>query len=317
MKTDYKPYCKLAELSIICMFFFISCSATSPKKTEGAPPIHTKTIKVYADQSAINGDVSLYLPEIKKASNILYFFHGDAGNSESWHGFSSILKPLADNYGIAIASVSFGPKWFIVLSEEQNPYHILNTDFTENIMPQIESYISIEPLNRIVCGFSMGGYNAAQLAYHSPELFSQVIMISPSILPIYPYDSDETISEYITISERKLGSLKQTLRKLILGRSRIESSINYVLSFQKKRFPTESAWDKNNMLKYVLTTKRNYPSTYISSGIHDINAFFDGNEKLYRKLLEYGTDVTFIPINGGHLSRDEESLRDFIISHLH
>ena len=312
----------LLSLNIISLLllFIILVSACSTKEVFPTAESGIKTMNLIIKPSDSNlvCKVSLYIPKNSNRNKVIYFFHGDAGNSESWLSFSEIFKTVADKQNMAVASVSFGPKWFLVNSGSKDAPHITIPSFINEIMPEIENHISSAITNRIVSGFSMGGYNAAQLAYRKPKLFSQVILISPSILPVYPYDSETTIKEYIKEMEKKYGGIKQTLRKLILGHSRIESSILYVLSYQKKRFPSKSVWEENNMLGFVKNTvigENSFPPTYISAGTRDINSFYEGCLILHSQLLKNNTDVKFDSLNGGHLVHDSKSVIKFILDH--
>lgn len=128
-------------------------------------------------------DVWVWTPPLGKLSRsslpVVYMLHGWPGSPSSM--ISGIVKPLT-------AAFARGAKPFIAVfpdgnakthvdSEWADSYDkkaMIETWLTKRVIPTVESD-RLRPRNeRAIVGFSMGGYGAAIIGLHHPELFTQI-----------------------------------------------------------------------------------------------------------------------------------------------
>ena len=114
---------------------------------------------------------------------VVYMLHGWPGSPSSM--ISGIVKPLA-------ATFAKGAKPFIAVfpdgnavthadSEWADSYDkkaMIETWITKKVIPVVESDQVRSNKERAIVGFSMGGYGAAIIGLHHPELFTQIATLA-------------------------------------------------------------------------------------------------------------------------------------------
>lgn len=157
-----------------------SVSATTPGTL-----IHLKVASPEADYPI--RDVWVWTPPLGKAVRstlpVVYMLHGWPGSPSSM--ISAIVKPLAQAF-------AKGAKPFIAVfpdgnakthadSEWADSYDkkaMIETWITTKVIPAVESDRIRTKEERAIFGFSMGGYGAAIIGLHHPELFTQIATLA-------------------------------------------------------------------------------------------------------------------------------------------
>ena len=128
-------------------------------------------------------DVYVWTPPLGKIDRsslpVVYMLHGWPGSPSSM--ISGVVKPLT-------AAFAKGAKPFIVVFPDGNAKThpdsewadsfdkkaMIETWLTTKVIPVVESDRLRTNKERAIVGFSMGGYGAAIIGLHHPELFSQI-----------------------------------------------------------------------------------------------------------------------------------------------
>jgi enterochelin esterase-like enzyme len=128
-------------------------------------------------------DVYVWTPPLGKLMRsslpVVYMLHGWPGSPSSM--ISAVVKPLTDAF-------AKGAKPFIAVfpdgnakthadSEWADSYDkkaMIETWITTKVIPAVESDRRRTKRERAIVGFSMGGYGAAIIGLHHPQLFSQI-----------------------------------------------------------------------------------------------------------------------------------------------
>lgn len=137
-------------------------------------------------------DVWVWTPPLGKGERstlpVVYMLHGWPGSPSSM--ISGIVKPLA-------AAFAKGTKPFIAVfpdgnakthadSEWADSYDkkaMIETWITKKVIPAVESDRIRSSKERAIVGFSMGGYGAAIIGLHHPELFTQIATLAGYFIP--------------------------------------------------------------------------------------------------------------------------------------
>lgn len=132
-------------------------------------------------------DVWVWTPPLGKLDRstlpVVYMLHGWPGSPSSM--ISGIVKPL-------VTAFAKGAKPFIAVfpdgnakthadSEWADSYDkkaMIETWITKKVIPAVESDRIRSKTERAIVGFSMGGYGAAIIGLHHPELFTQIATLS-------------------------------------------------------------------------------------------------------------------------------------------
>lgn len=132
-------------------------------------------------------DVWVWTPPLGKLDRstlpVVYLLHGWPGSPSSM--ISGIVKPLAEAF-------AKGAKPFIAVfpdgnakshadSEWADSYDkkaMIETWITAKVIPTVESDRIRSSKERAIVGFSMGGYGAAIIGLHHPELFTQIATLA-------------------------------------------------------------------------------------------------------------------------------------------
>ncbi len=137
-------------------------------------------------------DVWVWTPPLGKLDRstlpVVYMLHGWPGSPSSM--ISGIVQPLS-------AAFAKGAKPFIAVfpdgnakthadSEWADSYDkkaMIETWITKKVIPAVESDRIRARNERAIVGFSMGGYGAAIIGLHHPELFTQIATLAGYFIP--------------------------------------------------------------------------------------------------------------------------------------
>lgn len=232
-----------------------------------------------------------------KSKDIIYFFHGLAGNEETW--FTQKLgtgileqKWHFRGYDPTIVTISFGEIWLLV----NNHRFPLLPYFKDVIVPFLENKIGgLGTGKRMLIGESMGGLNAVEASLQLPNLFFKVALLCPAITTLGPFASKDEIADYI----------KRTGAK--------PAYINLMLSISKQVFINQKDWDKHDPLKLLLKYPATKPKFYISTGLQDEYGLQEGSAQFNQIANQKKFKSQWIPIPGGHCSFDRRTAANFIM----
>jgi len=181
---------KKTKLLIFASFslFYLSSAQNNTKKADNGYAIE-KMDKSYGDYYAFHSDtmnkdfpVLVFLPEgyknDKSEYNVVYMLHGVNGSALTEEGIRSMnnnktgFKEAATAYNVIIVCPLVGNKFYLNSPINKNDKYgsligVELVNFVENKFRTIKNR-----KNRILAGFSMGGYGAVSLLCRYPETFS-------------------------------------------------------------------------------------------------------------------------------------------------
>jgi S-formylglutathione hydrolase FrmB len=172
---------------VILLLVFLSQMA-SPRLVSATTPGTLTLLKVASPESDYPiRNVWVWTPPLgqldRSSLPVVYMLHGWPGSPESM--ISGIVTPLA-------AAFAGGAKPFIAVfpdgnakthadSEWADSYDkkaMIETWITTRVIPAVESGRIRNNKERAIMGFSMGGYGAAIIGLHHPQLFTQIATVA-------------------------------------------------------------------------------------------------------------------------------------------
>jgi pimeloyl-ACP methyl ester carboxylesterase len=232
-------------------------------------------------------------------TQIIYYLHGGGGNQKSWidpQSYSAQIRKIWKSTGFkapTVVTISFGTYWLLV-NQNGQPQSGLYDFFIKEVIPHVESnLVDKPPTERMLLGESMGGFNAAQLALKSGNLFKKAALLCPMLY--IPYPSESSIEKYV---------------KLTGGQT---SAVKKIAGITNGLFPSE----QSAMKEMPLTLAQQYlvkesPQFYISCGRQDEFGFFYGAEKFTDIAIKKGLTPLWLPLQGKHCSVDIKSVAEFL-----
>ncbi|MGZ3686601.1 MAG: alpha/beta hydrolase-fold protein, partial [Bdellovibrionota bacterium] len=151
---------------------------------------------------------------------------------------------------------------------------------------------------RLLWGYSMGGFNAAQLLLRDGFLFERVVLLSPAFLTVSPFAPKEEVDAYIT--RNHLNSI---------GRFKVQTFIGLL----KKNYKTPEQWAANDPLEL---SKEGLPASakvYVSDGDQDDYGFHEGAELFVRQAPTRGARLEWESLKGGHHTTNPEAIAKFLL----
>ncbi|NND63980.1 MAG: hypothetical protein HKN48_12390, partial [Flavobacteriaceae bacterium] len=119
---------------------------------------------------------------MSKPSPILYLLHGHGGDHLDWFqetegNVASILDSLIEAKlipPVVAVSIDAGNSWYVDRHDKMETFYI------SEFIPEIERQIGGTLSRRILAGNSAGGYGSLRFVMKFPDLFDEVILLSPA-----------------------------------------------------------------------------------------------------------------------------------------
>ncbi len=137
---------------------------------------------------------------------LVFMLHGYSQNYEQWSKTTD-LKKLANDYQMILVC----PEGFVsfYLNSPKSKKSQYEKFFFEELVPEIEKKISINPDNIFITGLSMGGYGALSLFIKNPYFFNTAASTSGGLE--FNYDNYRKNSLMFFKDERITNDLKKIL----------------------------------------------------------------------------------------------------------
>ncbi|MCP4581151.1 MAG: prolyl oligopeptidase family serine peptidase [candidate division Zixibacteria bacterium] len=237
------------------------------------PSVHTDSL--YSENLGRTMPFSVLLPSDYDPATtypVLYLLHGVGSNYQSWLNLSDI-----ENHVDIFPMIVIMPEG--ELSFYVNAYAEPKDRFEDYLIIDLPKYIeekySIDPTNRIIAGYSMGGYGAITLALKHPGLFQYMISICGVIDGARDLEENKThpnSAALIPVFDRVFGEKPNDFRV---------------------------AHDPFDL--YRKTSPENIPYAFIINGIYDPNLdLMAGQKEFADSLFSYGAYYEYHELPGGH-----------------
>ncbi|MEM7187289.1 MAG: alpha/beta hydrolase-fold protein, partial [Bacteroidota bacterium] len=225
-------------------------------------PINCTVYNLYTPASDQKVDTTL----------MLYLLHGHGGDREDWfqkeEGNAASLLDSLIGHGVIppmrAVSLSAGNSWYV---DRELP---METFYISEFIPAIERQLGIdmEPA-RIIAGNSAGGYGALRFSMKYPDLFDEVILLSPASYEPLPPDL---------------------------------SSSRKVAAFAKEGVFNDSVWNSYSYTHLIdpFITSNEQPNYHLSVGDDDAYNIVPVVASLQQLFLEYEVENELRITNGGH-----------------
>ncbi|MCD7937604.1 MAG: esterase family protein [Tannerellaceae bacterium] len=229
-------------------------------------------VKVYSASMKKEVDVVIITPEKEGMRYpVIYLLHGYGGNARTWLGIRGDLPQIADRYGLIFVCPDGKNSWY--------------WDSPQDVSLRYETFISGELVGyvdgnyptvadrsgRAVTGLSMGGHGALWNAWRHPEVFGAAGSTSGGV-DIRPFPKNWDMSKQ-------------------LGEQATHPQV----------------WDAHTVINLVETLVNGRQALIVDCGYSDF--FFEVNNALHAKLMEYKIDHDYLVRPGGH---DSEYWRNSI-----
>ena len=269
----FKPM-RYLLLLLICLTLLSTC------KNEPGDTLNSRSeVRIDTFSSDVQNDkfnYHIYLPEQFNADNkypIIYLLHGHGGHDDDWFSpeeghVRSVLDSLINENKIPhviAVSLDASNSWYI------DRELLMETIYIREFIPFIESSYSKAGSNpfRVLVGNSAGGYGALRFGLKYPEIFQDVILLSPAAYDPAPPEIS---------SSRKI--------ELFKLKGRFNDSIWKSFSYVNLLPANDSILKDSNF--------------YISTGDDDKYGIFEVITQLNSNLNNHGISVETTVVNGGH-----------------
>ena len=157
-------------------------AGSSSDTAEGQEEIYARTDDrkgsfSFVNYKAVDGTqqpLGIYLPagyDVSRTYKTIYVSHGGGGNENEWMTIGAVPN-IMDNL---IAEGKTEPAVVVTMDNSyfKWDYDQIGPNVTEYIIPYVESHYSVshDPLDRAICGLSMGSMTTNQMAMRYPETF--------------------------------------------------------------------------------------------------------------------------------------------------
>jgi S-formylglutathione hydrolase FrmB len=177
---------RVAKIVILLTVLFSQLASPGPlSATTPGTLAHLKVASPESDYPI--RDVWVWTPPLGKLDRsslpVVYMLHGWPGSPSSM--ISGIVKPLTTAFAngakpfIAVfpdgnATTHADSEW----ADSYDKKAMIETWITTKVIPAVESHRIRTRQERAIIGFSMGGYGAAIIGLHHPELFTQIATLA-------------------------------------------------------------------------------------------------------------------------------------------
>lgn len=231
-------------------------------------------------------------------TDVLFYLHGGSG---SGHEGKGIVDRLAKTWkrqkheAPVVITVSFGPLWLLV-GRNNSPNSGLLEIFIESIIPEMEKRAVGGPAKRrLLAGYSMGGFNSAQVLFNVPAgFFAKTAVICPAMIDLSPWASRSAIAQHA----KDLGIPVQTLNNLV---ATVQHFVDDEVFYQTEVDPIALA-----------RTHLQGKTDLLVAVNEDDEVFRDGGEKFIKAAASAGVSIESQSWKGGHCKTDVAKLAKFL-----
>jgi pimeloyl-ACP methyl ester carboxylesterase len=232
----------------------------------------------------------------KPSGDILWYFHGAFGSEQFWHDdpTTSNIRRVWEANGQAeptTISISLGKYW--IMTEENKVY----PDFVSQILPALEAKAGGLHGRRLLMGFSLGGFNAAQLVFHNGTLFQRVVLASPAFITVGPYSTQEEVNGYF---ERNNISFTGHFK------------VNAYLELLGENYATQEIWMANDPLELGKNGLPPGTNLYLSAADGDDYGFHEGCSQFAQVAPARGAAVQWDSLHGEHKTINVAAVAAFL-----
>ena len=294
-------------------FVFSICALASSCGNRTAPQTHNGIIAAqYGQAENVELQTKLGICTIRMIrpkiddGRLWLVFHGSGGSTLSLDSFvEPFLDPSAGSFPV-LASISFGPSWFLSAETDLQPVSGLAI-FKETIFPAIRKAVGQDRIT-LGIGYSMGGFNLLSVYLDDPAAFNALVFINPALLTISPASSTDEIHAYTL--RTKAYSTKQFF-KSILGRP-LDGNVQVILNNRSYLSLSKEVWERIDPLK-LLARRNGLPviPVLVTCGRRDAYGLMEGSRTLAEMMGKYAKVSTYFH-NGGHLTIPADTIRSFI-----
>jgi pimeloyl-ACP methyl ester carboxylesterase len=245
-----------------------------------------------------------------KSADVVYYFHG-AGSSEGNWGedayYPAQIRAYWQEKGLpppTVVAVSYGRTWLLAPKNSSSQSGLFE-DFENRLRPLIEAGLGETPARRMVIGESMGAFNSLQLALRTPNYAKAAILCGVMHETLSPFSTEEELTEAIKASIAYRARGEEDVTPML---QRIQGALKLARDY----YPTREEWMPFDPLALAASTT-SPTSFYIASGLHDVFASYEGNEKLAKILASKNIPVDWRPQWGGHCAIDIPSVARFLV----
>ncbi|GAA3916786.1 alpha/beta hydrolase-fold protein [Litoribacillus peritrichatus] len=257
-------------------------------------PISRLEMKCFSRDVPVNWSYCINRMPNSKSDDLIYYFHGRRGNAKWWNDDTYYTGDLYRQWAETksepptVISISFGSLWLLEKG-------LLLEYFQNELVPQIESKLSLKIDKRLVVGESMGGVNAILAWLNTSSLFDGAASLCAPLPTVSPKASFNEIAEYMHSSNT---SWERGLMMLFMGR--------YL-------YPDEGSWNQNSPLKVAHSKDLSSAGPlYLSCGKKDDWGCMVGSKQLIENAESNGAQILWYPMEGGHCDIDRMSLARFL-----
>ncbi len=308
----------IKHLIMILLFTCFSWQslASSAPDTDSSPSTNPNCQKIALPGLPVELQ-SCFYPSKGENRDLLYFFHGIRGSATDWE--SEIYFPhfLRQNWEQNqkdrpnVLSLSFGPEWFLARQNESplsGLYEVM-IHLLPSLEVQLQKQLGIKFDRRMIMGPSMGGVNTILMSMKGDIDFDKVAILCAQMAEVDPFgDNDETLN-FLRSTKAYQYHLARRSEELVYDR------FFFTLNVLQNVWPTPHDWERANPLNLA---KELSPSTstqfYLTTGIYDPYANYEGNLKFLSTLKENNIDVEWRELWSGHCEIDIKSLAEFLVN---
>ncbi|MBP7553069.1 MAG: alpha/beta fold hydrolase [Spirochaetes bacterium] len=232
--------------------------------------------------------------------DFIIYFHGIGRTELDWVDEKSfgkryylLLKQNPQFKELPVVSISFGFV-YVIYNEAPEPFNAdLEYLFINKIVPyfreELKSYGKIH-----LIGHSLGGFNALTLSLKYPDIFSNVLAISPFIMPFSPFNEEE---------------YRNSLSSLGLK----DPSMYAYQYWIKEAYKEEKNW--NNYNPYcIIDNEVKKPLIFLSSATNDYPGFSEFISCFVDKLEKNNVAFFYDRSEGPHKSVSDNLYLNFLRS---
>ena len=245
-------------------------------------PVETEGLTLRSDLLGRDVRYSVIVPQGAEGERfpVLYLLHGIGGDCSSWLEYTDVASMIQrGEVGPMVVVMPDGYlSYYSDAADGSMPYERM---FLEELMPEIERKypVSIDPRDRLIGGFSMGGFGALTLGLRNRDCFGSIIALSPSMRTDSVYASEGPQEEW----EKQWGRTFDGI-----GRK----GTDRITPYYRARSPY-------HIIDTIALSELAGKNLIIDIGDRE-NSLAESAEQIHRRMAERGIAHTYRVRGGGH-----------------